>query len=489
MVFFNARTVWNSRFASARRHKIRCSVLSAFNVTTDNIVFLGASDFRKLASLLVFANAPPRLPPLPPRRVTNPRDFAVALAQCAASGKALHLPGSPAVFAWFKKFFGAPDARIIGGQAGNAANQLAALGCRASVFPSLFSPAQAALFGERVHVPVFRGGKLAFIPARRAARAGDATLESWIFEFAKNAQIQIGGAQTRVPRSNRLIVFSEVRLQPVFPRDFEPLLPRLALRFDAAFLSGYFYLRDAAALARAAAQARALKKNGVFVHWEYVPPERGFLEKKALVEIGGAVDSAGLNEVELARALRCLGFKREARALANDENAVSLFVGARRLLNALGLRQVQAHSLGFTVIALDKSLGLDFARRARDACVFASLVTALKAAKGAAGAKGVATVSALEVRRAPPLRVSGEGTKQLNVFASTLCAGKKERDFFLREGIVDLGDCFAVVVPAPITPSPKMTVGLGDVFSSCLLAASFPSSFRRAQSQRDSRNE
>jgi ADP-dependent phosphofructokinase/glucokinase len=101
----------------------------------------------------------------------------------------------------------------------------------------------------------------------------------------------------------------------------------------------------------------------------------------------------------------------------------------------------------------------------------------------------VATVSALEVRRAPPLRVSGEGTKQLNVFASTLCAGKKERDFFLREGIIDLGDCFAVVVPAPITPSPKMTVGLGDVFSSCLLAASFPSSFRRAQSQRDSRNE
>ncbi len=470
MVSADARIVWNARFASCRNEKISgARILAAFNATVDNVKFLRPRDFAKIGALpLTFSRASL------PDKVLSPADFACALAACAASGKAVHLPGSPSAFAWFKKFFGAPDTRILGGQAGNAANALAALDADSSVYPALLSPRQAELFGNRVRVPVISGsGKLSLIPARRAGRRGDETLESWIFELAEGAELRVNGKKIRVPRANRLIVSSDSpRFRPVFPRAFEPLLPQLGRRFHAAFLSGYFYVRDAETLAQAAAQARVLRENGVRTHWEYVPAQSPRFEKRILLEVGGSVDSVGFNEVELGRALRALGFEREAKAIVERDNAAAVFVGVRRLMKTLRVRQVQVHSLGYSIVVLNKgkcgnggeSAGRADAVAARDACVFASLVTALKAAKGAA------PVSRGDVLRVPALNVGNSELEQLRVFASNFSFGKSEARGFLQDGVAEFKDCFAVVVPAPVTPKPKLTVGLGDVFSSVFLA-------------------
>ncbi len=41
---------------------------------------------------------------------------------------------------------------------------------------------------------------------------------------------------------------------------------------------------------------------------------------------------------------------------------------------------------------------------------------------------------------------------------------------FFSEGVIEMKNHFVLIVPAPIIPAPKQTVGLGDVFSSTFLA-------------------
>lgn len=482
MVSPNAKSVWNKRFSEARKQKLNTRVLTAFNTNVDYVKFL---DFNKLNTLLK------KIPPAEKTRIAeksnqeiisrvdSEKDFFAALAHCMRRGKALHTTSSLQAFEWFHSFFEKPDKMLVGGQAGIMANQLAALGARVFSYFALFSPHQAELIDEKILVPVARGKKLCFMKPAKAARAGDEVKINWIFEFKKGDTLVLNSEKIVCPRANRLIVASEKREYPIFSSDLEPLLPGLGKRVDVAILAGFHYLHDGKEfdelLKKVVAQLAALKKKNkkLLLHFEYVPIEHKEVEKKVLEAVGKQADSFGLNEVELVEVLRMLECDKEADAIERVENSYSLYTGMKRVFEKLDLKRLQVHCLGYNIILLKKPYDIS-PQKVRDACVFASFVTSVKALKGAH------FVSLKDLESAPELSVSDTGLNQISIFDSEVADellktmkkkfSSAERRRFFAEGIIELKNYFVVIVPTPIVSTPRITVGLGDVFTASFLA-------------------
>jgi len=483
MVSLEVKNAWNERYAHARHERLHARVLLAFNANVDYVKFVNFTKINTFTATLSAEQAARVLAESEKEileRANDELDILAALVHAIRFGKALHVVGSTQAFEWLETFFGEPDRKEIGGQTGIMANSLVALGANAIAWPVLFSPRQAFLFDERVQVPVVKNGKLVFLPPKKAARPGDELKVNWILEFKQGDAMRVGGKEFVCPRANRLIITSEKREQPFFSKELEPFLPKIGASVDVAILAGFHYLKPDhkefnEALKRVCSQLRALKKKNknLLLHWEYVPIEHKELEKKVLVEVSKNVDGIGLNETELSEVLHMLGCTREAHRVARRESAYTIYLGLRKLFEKLGLKRLQVHSLGYTTVLLKKPYSVS-PNKVRDACVFASLVSSLKARTG------LQVVKLEDLKHASEVSVSDTGLNQVSIFDSEIAdellktmrvkfSSAARRKFFA-EGIIEMKNHFVLIVPAPIIPAPKQTVGLGDVFSSTFLA-------------------
>ncbi len=426
MVSTEVKNAWNKRYARARSERLRARVLLAFNANVDYIKFVDFARVNAFAATLQAEEATRVLAESESEVIESAGDalgVLAALLHCVRFGKALHVVGARDAFDWLHSFFGEPDEKRLGGQTGIMANTITALGAKAIAWPALFSPKQAALFDERVRVPVAKNAKnkkLVFLPPKQAARPNDELKTNWILEFKRGDVMRVGGREFASPRANRLIIASEKREQPLFSKEIEPLLPKLGSSVDVALLAGFHYLKPdhkafTESLKRVCSQLRALKKNNkkLLLHWEYVPIEHKELEKKVLIEVSKNVDGIGLNETELAETLHVLGCTREAHKIARHESAYNIYLGLRKLFEKLGLKRLQVHSLGYTTIILKKPYPIA-PEKVRDACVFASLVSSLKASSGARA------VTLDDLKCCGELSVSDTGLNQVSIFDSEI---------------------------------------------------------------------
>ena len=478
------RTIWGARFRDVAKNTNLTgkSVLCAYNAVVDYVEFVNPH----LISQLVSKSGGEKEIWLSSMReldhVENGYEFLSALIHSMREGKAMHfICKNPALFEWFNKVFSGPDKKKMGGQAGIIANQLCELGVNAVVWTPRLSRHLAELFHyARVKVPVAKGKKLVLRPAMKAYDKEASTKVNWIFEFKANDSLEMGGKKVVVPRSNRLIIASEAKIIPTFSDDLVPVLPALGKSVQAAILAGYHYLDPVCTesgktckyyLDRETENIRALRKlnKNLFIHYEYVPIPHPEVEKRIISSIVPQIDSLGLNEVEARYLLEHFGYKNEAARIQKYENAFTLYVGAAKLLNKLGLKRIHLHNLGYHLVLLKKPCRVP-PEKARDACLFSSAVGAAKALKGG-------FVSKKDVIEASQLPLSDTGMNHVYAFASYLITELKLQKGvfsprqFHAEGIVDLGDHYAIVTPSPIIAKPVTTVGLGDAVSSAALAA------------------
>lgn len=459
--------VWNKRFSDARKIKL-AKALCAFNSIIDSVVMGLGQPNKVLAELPKEELAQiEKKSDSAPSEIKNHVDFAAALLHCVKTGKALHLHAKPEVLASFEQVF-IPDEKRMGGQAGIMANQLAAFHDFVLGYSSLLSPKQASYFNPHVCFPTTKGKKLVCHSAKAVARKGDPTRTNWIFEFKTGEKLN-ALVEHVAPRSNRLIVASEVPYPPVFENID---LKQLAKHADVAFLAGFQQLHKnnaPAVLKQVSSQIALLEKTNpkLAVHWEFVPMEDKAAEKLVVQNLGKAVHSLGLNEVEIIDVLEILGAKKEAGRIEKAENSYTLYLGCRNILETLKLQRVHLHSFGFQLMVLRKPYPVPV-EKARDALVLSSTVAALKALKGSA----YVTAKDLEKHALLP---SGTGFNQVRALEGGVDEERPkrhssfERRALLESGIFDLNDHYAIIVPAPIV-HPKSTVGLGDVISSVSLA-------------------
>ncbi|MEM0475371.1 MAG: ADP-dependent glucokinase/phosphofructokinase, partial [Candidatus Norongarragalinales archaeon] len=375
-------------------------------------------------------------------------------------------------------FFGEPDELQVGGWVGAVAGQLAALGAEVVVYARPFSRKQAALFDSKIKVPTAKGKKLSFVPARRAAREGEVTRENWVLRFNAGDSLRLGDSFVTAPRSCSLVVLESEGTLPFFHEELEPAIEVLGKKVDVALFSGFHSMRESREsrkqFALVVRHLKALQKSKrVLLHWEYNPFESPALEKKFLAACRGVFDSIDVNEPELVYLLELLGCSKQAKEIEKQENAFSIFEGARRVLEKLNLKRIQVHSVGFHTVVLRKPYAVS-PQRVRDACLFASLVATTKALTGAR------VVTLADLKASPVASVSDTGLNQLGVLEAAIApellktmkmkfSSKMRREYFAN-GIIELRDCFVLVVPAPIATTVKTTSGLGSVFSAVFVA-------------------
>jgi ADP-dependent phosphofructokinase/glucokinase len=478
----NVEAIWQERLKTAlwqEAAKLKGKrVLCAHNVVIDYLEFVNPEQISQLA---VAHNAKEirELSLKEVKEIDSPRKFLAALVRGMREGKAQHIAShSPELFTWLDKTFAGPDKRRLGGQAGIIANQMAALKAKAIVVTPILSKDQAHLFlKEGVYSPVVKGKNVKYENVRNAWRKGDPTKINWIFEFRHGSTIRVHGETITAPRANRLIVASAATYVPTFAQDIIRALPGMGKNLDAAMVAGYhhfepvqegrsyrFYLKQECL----ALQKLKQQNKSLMVHFEYVPMEHKEIERDVITQIASAAGSLGINEVEILEVLELLGCQKEAHAIKKNESALTLYHGAKRLLDKLKLRRVHVHAFGYFVIVLRKPYRV-LPDRVRDACLFANCVANVKALTGK-----TVSLEDLKASKIEDIAISAAGINQLRSFAGAMAFEYKKafnHAGFLREGTAEFKDHYVIVVPAQLVSRPVSTVGLGDVISACSLVA------------------
>ena len=337
-------------------------------------------------------------------------------------------------FSRFLEFFADQGSLALGGQAAIAAIQLHRIGMApvTCVVPSAGPQLQKMLITAGIR-PVSFG-------------PGTAEYPDIVHLILEHRPGLVSPAEGVVPRSNRFIVSPVHDPSAAFvPAESEDFFLEQVAACSRAFLSGYQYLRTESDFAEAAGQLRRIRTvhSRMRTHVECVSGLQPEILSLMLRYILPATDSIGLNEHELGMYSRILGGPERSPPEDMPANVESLVNEAVALARSTGAARVHVHTYGFYLAILDP--GVARPERSRDALVFA--------AREAAAAAGGGQVA-----------LSPEGLRAYEHIRTVLGPGEIP-------GVFRAGDRVVVVVPTPIAPHVRRTVGLGDILSSTAFVA------------------
>jgi ADP-dependent phosphofructokinase/glucokinase len=335
-----------------------------------------------------------------------------------------------------------------GGQVVNIAILLSNFGAhRILVHPDRFDERIARLY-EGVNAVVPRRGRagLELIPARDCWWECNPEVHL-ILEYPKG--LAHGGPPA--PRANRIIAAPRTKVE--FDPDFEECLPEMAKACDRAILAGLNHMgsdvgRAYGTVRRHIGTLREANPS-VKIHLEFTSMQGVDRRAAALREVLPMVDSAGLNEAELAEVAQVLGLPAPDRVRGD----VVAQVEALEAMRALGVRRLHLHTLGY-YLCLTPNDGVGVRR----ALLFSALVAAARALWGR-----VPTPSDLGAALQVP--TSPHGLSRLRTLGECLghAPGNPPAGIF--------ADCGLVGIPTKVVETPKATVGMGDFISGSAFVA------------------
>lgn len=411
---------WNKRFTAAfnKRLKTRKTFLCGFN---SNLDYLKRVDEKLLKKL--FGSLPPAekrkalaLSKKPWRlgSVKSRREAVAALLWSMRNGQGVHVVASPAVQAWLEKSCVKPGAVRLGGQAGIMANALARQGARVLTQMFSFSKKKTRFFDSRVKAVVPHANHLHTKSLAKTASTRKPKT-NWVLEFDQGLSFE--GVTAKA--STRAIYSQGFKGVTGFQGFNKKNLLALGEITDFFLLGGLHFLESREATKRFCRQLGWLKQanSQLFVHWEYVPFSSPGLAKRVLPLLCKKIDGIGVDDAEVTQIVSLLGLR--SKGPVQD---------ALRVAKALRLKRVHVHAPGYHVIVEPGA--------SKEKLVEASLYSSGVAAR-VLGFKKPQRIAPQIIARANKLAASVEGV---------------------------------VVVPAPVSPKPRFTVGLGDVVAASALA-------------------
>ncbi len=468
-VWFNA---WQGRLRRASHTSLRNkTVLTAFNAVVDKIILY---DVRKFHSFFAHFQAEHRSILRKSKnqlaRVDSPQALISTFIHAFKTGKAIHVPSNNELLEFLAKNYSTSTS--LGGQAGIIANQFALLGAMPILYAPQLSPQLANLFSPRVKFPVCNKNSLSFNSVRHSVNA-DKAKTNFIIEYKKGDVFKFAGSIYVAPRSNRIILSSSSTAAPLFSTNLVHVLPELGEAIDAAIISGYHSLQpkyeDGTTfeyyLALEELYLKMLKSHkNVPIHIEYVSTPFNEIDKAIYTHITKYVDSLGLNEIETIELAEKLCFAKEARDIVKNENAVTLHAAGAKIMQALKLRRLHIHNLGYHLILLKKPVDGHKIAHQVNAALYGSLAATSRALNGKEIARG-------DLETALQIGVSEITLHQMTRFAAHQSLSRHRAEHALLTGTFDVGDHVLLIVPGQVSPIIRRTVGLGDVVSSCSFLA------------------
>ena len=471
---FTMESVWERRVEVAVEQSIAGTVFAGFNTNVDAVVHCNSTSIAELLNDPdISMTAVNELDVNQIHTLNEKNEFVAILKDCLGKGKSFYIVlENTSLLDWLDQKFPKRQ-ELMGGQAGIIANQMAALKAKPVVYTSLLSPKQASMFFPEVLYPVF-DGKLELVPTYQAGRLDDSVKINWIFEYAKNIEFDFGGEKIVTPRANRVILATRpAGIEMGFTGDVVKHLPELGSKIDVAFMAGYHYapveqpaLNEYLSSITSSIQQLKRGNENIRLHYEYVPMKDKHAEKQVLNTVAAEFQSFGINENEIYRLLKSLGYTKESKEIKENERAFALYQGALRILEQLAFSRIHVHNLGYYVVVLKKPYPVN-PETVRKCCLFGSAVNAIKAKYGG-------YVQKSQVSEAAAYGLSNIGYKQLRSFyQEAKSLGLNIPDNFCREGIWERDDHFVLIIPAHVMPNPVSTVGMGDTISSSSYASEY----------------
>jgi ADP-dependent phosphofructokinase/glucokinase len=320
----------------------------------------------------------------------------------------------------------------LGGNAGNMANVLAALGAT----PILNAPAMGTRLAGMLHAGVFVPKPVEPDLGEREPEAEEEMLH-FVFQFIKGDAIQTGQSRIVAPRDNRFIAtYDPVNMKLASSKHFDSYCLEKIWEIDGALLSG-FHLTSSKwyfeIFPERIVQIKTWKKKNpqIFIHAEmgrFQSPEIMHFLLLILSQI--PVDSLGLNEDELATADESV-----PNGWQETMNAV------QRLRERLGLFRVVVHTRDYIMSAMLKGK--------------ITIVEELLALQRGADVAGALAATG-SVTGEPPEEVNPNGLEAKEQFCRNGAIADGRGAFLL------LGEEIISLMPSLIERKPKITVGLGD---------------------------
>lgn len=324
-----------------------------------------------------------------------------------------------------------PWAIRMGGNAGNIANVLAALGAEPVVNVPSLTPRQASLFHPAVRVPVMDGGVSLTDPVHASEEGQE--LRHFVMQYKSGEGVDTPWGWVTAPRENRIIATFDPlnRMMHINPA-FRAFLGRPDPAVRGMVLSGFHLVPYG--MHREIFEERLGSMRG-WLDTRYSHAEMGSFERveimRSLLEIL-EVDSIGMNEDELSM-------------LADSgENWEDIAGAAEQIHDEFDIPRVCVHTREFTV-----SISPDPRKE----------IAALE--MGAEIAGRLAATGSIE--RSVRLDVSDEGRRAVE---DLVRAGGRRAGL----GAFKEQDGWSVCVhPSFVAPDPVTTVGLGDALTAATL--------------------
>jgi ADP-dependent phosphofructokinase/glucokinase len=177
-------------------------------------------------------------------------------------------------------------------------------------------------------------GEYRLVPPAQVAAPEQAKALHMIIEYPKGLRVKVGGTEFETPRANRFIAGwnpanSQLRINESFKRG----LTARADEFGHFIISGFHILAETypdgstykECLLPVAEFCRELKavNPDLRMHYEFASIASPLIRKGILDWVLPAVDSLGLNEVEMASLLAEAGAEELVRRIKTDESVVA----------------------------------------------------------------------------------------------------------------------------------------------------------------------
>lgn len=443
-------------------------IICAYNVNLDAVHSVRGSE---LSGLLSRLNASPKIEI--PERISSVDDFLSGLLFCMKTGSGAELfIDDQEVASAIKNSFSWGNR--LGGNAGNMANVLAALGAEPVLNVPALTKKLASLLDPNIRVPMNR--KLAS-PAD-AVRDDEGPVH-FVLQFGKGEVAKAPGEDIISPRENRLIAtYDDLNRRIYTDPDFDAYCEEQLDEVDGALVAGFHlvpYSNYKELLDRRISQIGLWKRKrpDLFIHAEmgnFQMPEIAMYLLERL-----QADSIGMNEDELAM---LTGFEPGWRGIIE---------AARRVMSRFKISRVCVHTREYVVSAVSLAGGMvsigstvrglrgpkeEISALERGTEVAASLAASGSltgvgrvtresevAGKESVVGEGGMTEKGRAAGECPALNISAVGASAVN----DLCIEGAER--FGRGAFVGRGDEFYCLVPSLNVSRPRMVVGLGDTMT------------------------
>jgi len=320
----------------------------------------------------------------------------------------------------------------LGGNAGIMANVLAKLGAH----PVLNAPALSKRMAEMLHpgvgVPV--SGSL----MDPLSAAGDREMIHFVFQFIEGEEITTPLGKIVAQRDNRLIAtFDPFNSRLQTNPDFDSYCQKEINDFDGALVSGFHlvplsHYKEIFDLKIEQIKSWKEANPAIYIHAEMGSFQRPEIMKYLMKRL--PVDSLGLNEDELARAVDI------------ESGWRGMLDGVLQLKRSLGFPRVSVHARDFILSAAKPMISAE------------SEMMALR--RGADAAAAMASTG--DIFGAIPEEINPSGLKAKEDFCAI------GADPMGRGAIMHSGDSTICFVPSLLVRHPRFTVGLGDTATAAI---------------------